>query len=81
MSAARWACPACGSEQVEGLAWTDLNTEAVVSWDECSDYWCSDCEDHYKQICQVTSGGFCLMHEQPHLRCREDNRPAEAVSP
>ena len=61
------------------MAWVDLNTEAIVSWDECSDYWCPSCEEHYKHICQITELGFCLMHEQPQLRCREANRPAKAA--
>ena len=80
MSSARWVCPSCGSGEVEGLGWVDLNTGALVSWDECSEYWCPRCEDHFKRVCEVNAQGFCSMHGQPQECCREAHRPVRRVS-
>ncbi len=35
----RWVCPACGSDNIQGLAWVRLNGEGVESWIEGEDYW------------------------------------------
>jgi len=80
-SEARWVCPVCGSDAVEALAWVNVNTEAVVSWDECSTYWCPRCEEHHKRICQVDAAGRCLMHDQPFEACKAENRPPAPTSP
>lgn len=65
-----WVCPACGSDEIEGLAWVDLNTEQIESWDEGAAYWCPRCEEDYKRICQVDAEGKCLIHSQPLTVCR-----------
>lgn len=65
-----WACPACGSRDIEGLAWICLNGEAVVSYDEGADHWCPDCEEHYRSVCHVGRDGHCLIHDQNVSECR-----------
>jgi hypothetical protein len=77
----RWVCPACGSDEVEGLAWITLNTEEIVSWVESSEHWCPECEEHFKHVCQVDEKGRCLMHDQPQTCCRDENRPAKGAEP
>ncbi len=67
---ARWVCPGCGSDEVEGLAWVRLNDEQITSYDECSSYWCPKCEDHFKGICEVDDHGHCLIHGRPFEQCR-----------
>jgi len=41
-----WICEECGSTQVEGTAWVDLNTWTLVNNDPPLDlYWCHDCNE------------------------------------
>lgn len=72
----RWVCPACGSQDVEGLAWVRLNGERVASWDENAGFWCPRCERHHKGVCEVdVATKQCLTHNQAVLKCREEHRP------
>jgi hypothetical protein len=74
-----WVCSRCGCEDIEALAWTKLNTEELVSWDETPDYWCPVCDEHRRGMCEVDASGLCLMHGQPFEACKAQNAglPAE----
>lgn len=48
-----WRCPECGSADVECEAWINVNTEAVTSVNENSEYWCPECEDHFGRVCSI----------------------------
>ncbi len=72
----RWVCPACGSDNIQGLAWVRLNGEGVESWIEGEDYWCPHCEDSYRGICQVDPEEQCLIHARLFEACRKEYVPA-----
>jgi len=44
-----WRCTACHSTAVEGLGWTELNSNSStgdIAGDDSDDYWCDACETH-----------------------------------
>ena len=43
-------CSNCGSKEVQGKAWVNLNDPTQIDYSLCtdksSDYWCEECSDH-----------------------------------
>lgn len=66
-----WACPSCGSQEIQALAWVTLNGEVIEDYDEGTEYWCPRCERHYKRVCRVNQEGQCHLHERPFAKCRD----------
>jgi hypothetical protein len=75
-----WRCHACGSDEIEELAWVRLKDETVQTWDENSHHWCPQCQEHVP-ICEVSADGRCLSHEQPFAACRAESNESEAPRP
>lgn len=66
----RWVCPVCGSDDIQGLAWVHLNDEVIDDYDEGRDYWCPQCQEHYRRICEIDREGNCVNHDQRHALYR-----------
>jgi len=45
-----WYCRTCGSNDVEGQQWVNLNTDEIGETVDDEKYWCNDCTDY----CQIT---------------------------
>lgn len=50
-NSAHWRCRYCGCEDIEAVAFVNMNTDKVVSWDGTADYWCPRCEEWYRVAC------------------------------
>ena len=66
-----WACPSCGSKEIQALAWVTLNGEVIEDYDEGTEYWCPRCERYYKRVCRIDHKKHCLLHDRPFAVCRQ----------
>ena len=46
----KMVCKHCGSDDVQVMAWVDINSKKLAEIPDKSSIWCSDCCDHTKTI-------------------------------
>ena len=46
-------CSVCGSEDVQVMAWVDINSKKMVEMPDKPEVWCDDCCDHTKPIDKI----------------------------
>lgn len=75
-----YLCEECGSDNVQGSFWVDLNStrdgkngqRATLINESGDEYWCENCETHVKRLCLVDSRTrYCSDCKKTHEKPKE----------